>query len=47
VVLSEYRADTLRTFLENPYGYKRLGELPPTSPSDVIVDDLVARGFAA
>jgi UDP-N-acetylglucosamine 2-epimerase (non-hydrolysing) len=47
VVLSEYDATALRRFLDDPTAHRRDSELPPTSPSDVIVDDLEQRGFAA
>jgi UDP-N-acetylglucosamine 2-epimerase (non-hydrolysing) len=46
VVLSGYSSDALRDFLADPGAHRRLGELPTSSPSNVIVDDLVARGFA-
>lgn len=47
VVVSEYHIDRLHDFLREPGRFRRAGPLPPHSPSQVIVDDLVARGFAA
>jgi UDP-N-acetylglucosamine 2-epimerase (non-hydrolysing) len=47
VVLSELRADVLRDFLADPGRFRRRTALPSSSPSDVIVDDLERRGFAA
>jgi UDP-N-acetylglucosamine 2-epimerase (non-hydrolysing) len=47
VVLSEHRSEVLRAFLDDPSEHRRRSDLPDTSPSDVIVDDLEARGFAA
>jgi UDP-N-acetylglucosamine 2-epimerase (non-hydrolysing) len=47
VVLSGYDPAVLREFLADPSAHRRLGELPPSHPSDVIVDDLAVRGFAA
>jgi len=44
-VLSGMRADVLRSFLEDNTRFRRRAELPAESPSDVIVDDLSARGF--
>jgi UDP-N-acetylglucosamine 2-epimerase (non-hydrolysing) len=46
-VLSEMRIDVLRDFLTDPSRFHRRSALPTASPSDVIVDDLVRRGFAA
>jgi UDP-N-acetylglucosamine 2-epimerase (non-hydrolysing) len=46
-VLSGMRIDVLRDFLADPSRYRRRTELPSASPSDVIVDDLERRGFAA
>lgn len=46
VVLSNYDATVLREFLDEPAAHRRRSELPDASPSDVIVDDLEARGFA-
>ncbi|MDQ6884634.1 MAG: UDP-N-acetylglucosamine 2-epimerase [Candidatus Dormibacteraeota bacterium] len=46
VLVSEYRIDRLHDFLRDPSHFRRAGELPPHSPSQMIVDDLVARGFA-
>ena len=47
VVLSGYDASILREFLNDPEAHRRRVALPPTHPSDVIVNDLAARGFAA
>jgi UDP-N-acetylglucosamine 2-epimerase (non-hydrolysing) len=47
VVLSGYDLDVLRRFLEDPASHRRRDALPAASPSDVIVEDLAARGFAA
>jgi UDP-N-acetylglucosamine 2-epimerase (non-hydrolysing) len=47
VVLSEYRREVLRSFLADPAAHHRFAALPDASPSDVIVGDLEARGFAA
>jgi UDP-N-acetylglucosamine 2-epimerase (non-hydrolysing) len=46
VVLSQFDFDLVREFLDDPTRYRRQTELPPQSPSDVIVDDLETRGFA-
>lgn len=45
VVLSGYDSEELRTFLLDPGVHRRTTELPLASPSDVIVDDIEARGF--
>lgn len=47
VVISSYDLDVLRDFLRDPSRFRRRQPLPANSPSDVIVDDLVARGFAS
>ncbi len=47
VVLSGYDGAALRAFLADPGAHRRRSELEPSRPSDVIVDDLAARGFAA
>ena len=47
VVLSEYQLPVLERFLQAPWRHRRRGALPVTSPSQVIVEDLHARGFAA
>jgi UDP-N-acetylglucosamine 2-epimerase (non-hydrolysing) len=47
VVLSGYSEDVLRDFLRDPNAHRRRSDLPESSPSDVIVDDLERRGFAA
>jgi len=46
VVLSGHRIDALRDFLAQPGDHHRRSPLPAGSPSQVIVDDLIARGFA-
>ncbi len=45
-VLSGMRTDILRDFLADPGRFHRRSALPEGSPSQVIVDDLVRRGFA-
>jgi UDP-N-acetylglucosamine 2-epimerase (non-hydrolysing) len=47
VVLSRFDFDVVREFLAAPKEHRRCTDLPAHSPSDVIVDDLQARGFAA
>jgi len=47
VVLSRFDFDVVREFLATPQKRRRSTDLPAHSPSDVIVDDLRARGFAA
>ena len=47
VVVSGMRLDTLRAFLRDHERYKRRVPLAAASPSDVIVDNLALRGFAA
>lgn len=42
-VLSGYALDVLQSFLADPTIFRRRSELPPQSPSDVIVEDLAAR----
>jgi UDP-N-acetylglucosamine 2-epimerase (non-hydrolysing) len=44
-VLSQMSADVLRDFLSDPSRFRRRTQLVSASPSDVIVDDLVRRGF--
>jgi UDP-N-acetylglucosamine 2-epimerase (non-hydrolysing) len=46
-VLSGMRTDVLRDFLADPSRFRRRSALPEGSPSHLIVDDLVRRGFAA
>jgi UDP-N-acetylglucosamine 2-epimerase (non-hydrolysing) len=46
VVLSGHRIDALRDFLARPSEHRRRSPLPAGSPSQLIVDDLMARGFA-
>jgi UDP-N-acetylglucosamine 2-epimerase (non-hydrolysing) len=45
IVLSRFDPDVLRDFLADPGRHRRGRPLPPQSPGDVIVDDMVARGF--
>jgi UDP-N-acetylglucosamine 2-epimerase (non-hydrolysing) len=45
-VLSGMRTEVLGDFLGDPTRFHRRTALPEQSPSDVIVDDLEARGFA-
>jgi len=45
VVLTGYDESALRRFLADPSAHRRTDDLPPASPSDVIVDDLERRGF--
>lgn len=47
VVVANYNIEVLDDFLRDPSRFRRKNPLPAHSPSDVIVDDLVARGFAA
>ena len=47
VLLSGMSTDVLRDFLGDPGRYRRRTTFPATSPSQVIVDDLERRGFAA
>jgi UDP-N-acetylglucosamine 2-epimerase (non-hydrolysing) len=47
VVLSRFDFELLREFLADPTPYRRRTELPPQSPSDVIVADLERRSFAS
>jgi UDP-N-acetylglucosamine 2-epimerase (non-hydrolysing) len=47
VVVSSYDIAVLHDFLREPGRFRRKHDLPPHSPSDTIVEDLVARGFAA
>jgi UDP-N-acetylglucosamine 2-epimerase (non-hydrolysing) len=46
-VLSGMSSDVLRVFLTDPGRFRRTSRLAPASPSDVIVADLVRRGFAS
>jgi UDP-N-acetylglucosamine 2-epimerase (non-hydrolysing) len=46
-VLSGMRTEVLRDFLGDPGRYRRRTTFPATSPSQVIVDDLERRGYAA
>jgi UDP-N-acetylglucosamine 2-epimerase (non-hydrolysing) len=45
-VLSGLSSQVLRDFLDDPARYRRTTPLPPTSASEVIVEDLERRGFA-
>jgi UDP-N-acetylglucosamine 2-epimerase (non-hydrolysing) len=45
--LSGMSPDVLRDFLSNPSRFRRTTELSPTSPAELIVDDLERRGFAS
>jgi UDP-N-acetylglucosamine 2-epimerase (non-hydrolysing) len=45
VVVSGFSTDVLADFLTEPARYRRHTTLPAASPSDVIVGDLVERGF--
>ncbi len=47
VVISSYDMSVVHDFLRDPSRFRRHHELPPHSPSDMIVEDLIARGFAA
>jgi UDP-N-acetylglucosamine 2-epimerase (non-hydrolysing) len=47
VVISGHDLGSLRDFLRNPDRFHRKSPLPPGSPSVVIVDDLIHRGFAS
>jgi UDP-N-acetylglucosamine 2-epimerase (non-hydrolysing) len=44
-VLSELSVDALRDFLTDPARHRRRSQPPAASPSRVIVDDLIRRGF--
>lgn len=46
VVLSEFNFDVVRDFLHEPGRFRRRQTLPDESPSDVVVTDLMTRGFA-
>jgi UDP-N-acetylglucosamine 2-epimerase (non-hydrolysing) len=46
-VLSGMRVAVLRDFLSDPTRFRRITPLPAVSPSDVIVEHLERRGFAA
>jgi UDP-N-acetylglucosamine 2-epimerase (non-hydrolysing) len=47
VVLSEHRLPVLERFLQAPERHRRREPLPSASPSEVVVADLRAQGFAA
>ncbi|TFC19197.1 hypothetical protein E3O19_03420 [Cryobacterium algoritolerans] len=46
IVLSEWKTERLTEFLKNSEGFRKHLQRPAHSPSDVIVDDLIARGYA-
>ena len=46
VVVSGYDIAVLDRFLADPSAHRRVHALPEQSPSEIIVEDLVARGFA-
>jgi len=46
IVLSEWKTERLSRFLRDYPTYRREPRRPPESPSDVIVEDLIARGLA-
>ena len=45
-VLSGLHDGSLRDFLDDPGRFRRRSPLPEAAPSEIIVDDLAARGFA-
>ncbi len=47
ILLSEWRMDRLSAFLANHQDYRRQPARPEFSPADIIVDDLVSRGYAS
>lgn len=46
-VISNYDTNVVNDFLRDPGRFRRKQALPAHSPSDTIVEDLIARGFAA
>lgn len=46
IVLSEWRTDRLTDFLSDYERHRRPPAVPEHSPSDLIVEDLIARGYA-
>lgn len=46
IVLSEWDVDRLRSFLENPEALRREPRESAESPSEIIIEDLIRRGFA-
>lgn len=46
IVISGWDLDAVRDFLRDPERHRRPVAPPERSPSDVIVEDLIARGFA-
>ena len=47
ILLSEWDSARLSEFLRNFETYRRPVRRPTESPSDIIVDDLVARGYGS
>lgn len=47
VVLSGFDFDVVRDFLNDPARFRRRSTPPDDSPSDAVVADLIARGYAA
>ncbi|KNY07437.1 UDP-N-acetylglucosamine 2-epimerase [Microbacterium sp. GCS4] len=47
VVLSGWDLDAVRAFLEDPDHHRFPAGRPPISPSDIVVEDLIARGFGS
>ncbi|MCI9857704.1 UDP-N-acetylglucosamine 2-epimerase [Microbacterium proteolyticum] len=45
-LLSRWDQDVVRSFLENADAHRAEADARSASPSDIIVDDLIARGFA-
>lgn len=46
-ILSEWENENIAQFLADYKKYRQLESVPVGSPSDIVVDDLVARGFAS
>jgi UDP-N-acetylglucosamine 2-epimerase (non-hydrolysing) len=46
-LLSRWDQDVVRLFLENADAHRAEADARSASPSDIIVDDLIARGFAS
>lgn len=47
VVLSGWDLDAVRAFLGDPERHRFPAQRPPVSPSDIVVDDLIMRGFGS
>lgn len=47
IVLSRFDSEVLKEFLADPTRHRRREPLPPNRPADIVVDDLVQRGFSA